>query len=159
MHRVQRDFYWPGLRADVRKYVKECDTCQRLKHETCNPVGLLQPLPIPEKPWVAVSMDFVEGLPKSQMKEVVMVMVDRFTKFVHFVALSHPYIASKVATLYMQNVFKLHGMPTSIVSNRDPIFTSHFWQELMKLQGIQLAMSLTYHPPNRWPNRGCEQKS
>ena len=75
-----------------------------------------------------------------------MVMVDRFTKFVHFVALSHPYIASKVAAPYMQNVFKLHGMPTSIVSNRDPIFTSHFWQELMKLQGIQLAMSSAYHP-------------
>ena len=78
-------------------------------------------------------MDFVEGLPKSHMKEVVMVVVDRFTKFVHFGALSHPYTASKVATLYMQNVFKLHGMPTSIVSDRDPIFTSHFWQELMKL--------------------------
>ena len=78
-------------------------------------------------------MDFVDGLPKSQMKEVVIVMVDKFTKFFHFVALSHPYIASKVATLYMQNVFKLHGMATSIVSVRDPIFTSHFWQELMKL--------------------------
>ena len=133
LHWVQRDLYWPGLRADVRKYVKECDTCQRLKHETCNPAGLLQPLPIPKRPWVAVSMDFVEGLPKSQMKEVVMVVVGRFTKFFHFVALSHPYTTSKVATLYMQNVFKLHGMPTSIVSDRDPIFTSHFWQELMKL--------------------------
>ena len=91
-------------------------------------------------------MDFVESLPKSHMKEVVMVVVDRFTKFVHFVTLSHPYTASKVATLYMQHVFKLHGMPTSIVSDRDPIFTSHFWQELMKLQGIQLAMPLAYHP-------------
>ena len=75
-----------------------------------------------------------------------MVVVDRFTKFFHFVALSHPYTASKVATLYMQNVLKLHRMPTSIVSDRDPIFTSHFWQELMKLQGIQLAMSLAYQP-------------
>ena len=133
LHRVQRDFYWPGLKSDVRKYVRECDTCQRLKHETCHPAGLLQPLPIPERPWVAVSMDFVEGLPKSQMKEVVMVVVDRFTKFVHFIALSHPYTASKVANLYLQHVFKLHGMPTSIVNDRDPVFTSHFWQELMTL--------------------------
>ena len=70
-------------------------------------------------------MDFVEAFPKSQM-EVVMVVVDRLTKFVHFVALSHPYIASKVAALYMQHVFKLHGMPTSIVIDRDPIFTSYF---------------------------------
>ena len=146
LHRVQRDFYWPGLKADVRKYVKECDTYQRLKHETCNLAGLLQPLPIPERPWVVVIMDFVEGLPKSQMKEVVMVVVYKFTKFVHFVALSHPYTTSKVAALYMQHVFKLHGMPTTIVSDRDPIFTSHFWQELLKFQGIQLAMSLDYHP-------------
>ena len=65
LHRVKRDFYWLGLRADVRKMVKECDTCQRLKYETCNLVGLLQPLPIPEKPLMDVSMDFVEGLPKS----------------------------------------------------------------------------------------------
>ena len=78
-------------------------------------------------------MDFVKGLPKSQMKEVVMVVVDRFTKFVHFIALSHPYTASKVANLYLPHGFKLHGMPTSIVSDRDPVFTSHFWQELMKL--------------------------
>ena len=145
LHRVQRDFYQPRLRADVRKYVKECDTCQRLKHETCNATGLLQPLPILVKPWVAVSMDFVEGFPKSQMKEVVMVVVDRLTKFVYFVALSHPYTASKVAVLYMQHVFKLHGMSTSIVIGRDPIFTSNFQQELRKLQGIQLAMSLGYH--------------
>ena len=71
-------------------------------------------------------MDFVEGFPKSQMKEVVMVVVDRLTKFVYFVALSHPYTASKVAVLYMQHVFKLHGMPTSIVIGRDLIFTSNF---------------------------------
>ena len=97
LHRVKRDFYWPGLRADVRKMVRECDTCQRLKYETCNLAGLLQPLPIPEKPWMDVSMDFVEGLPKSQLKDMVLVVVDKFTKFVHFVPLSHPYSATKIA--------------------------------------------------------------
>ena len=74
-----------------------------------------------------MSLDFVEGLPKSQLKDVVLVVVDKLTKFVHFVPLSHPYIAVKVAHLYMLHVFKLHGMPTTIVSDRDPIFTSHFW--------------------------------
>ena len=59
LHRVKRDFYWPGLREDVKKYVKECDTCQRLKYETCNAAGLLQPLPVPDKPWLDVSTDFV----------------------------------------------------------------------------------------------------
>lgn len=81
------------------------------------------------------------------MKDVVFVVVDRHNKFVHFMPLAHPYTASKVAILFFQNVFKLHGLPFSIVSNRDPVFTSHFWQELMKLQGVQLAMSSAYHPP------------
>jgi len=145
-HRVKRDFYWPGLREDVKKHVKECDTYQRLKAETCNVVGLLQPLPIPDKSWLDVSMDFVEGLPKSQSKDVVLVVVDRLTKFVYFVPLSPPYITAKVAHLYLNYVFKLHGIPASIVSDKDPVFTSHFWQELMRLQGVQLAMSSAYHP-------------
>ena len=77
-------------------------------------------------------MDFVEGLHKSQQKDVILVVVDRFSKYVHFIPLAHPYTASMVAALYMQFVFKLHGMPSSIVSDRDPIFTSHFWNTLMK---------------------------
>nr|XP_023872616.1 uncharacterized protein LOC111985197 [Quercus suber] len=131
---------------DLKQYVKECDTCQKLKHETCFPTGLLQPLPIPEKPWLDVSMDFVEGLPKSHLKFVVFVVVDRLTKYTHFMALSHPYTAAKVANLYLHFVFKLHGMPSTIVSDRDPVFTSLFWKELMKLQGVKLAMSSAYHP-------------
>ena len=126
--------------------MKECDTCQKLKHETCFPAGLLQPLPIPEKRWLDVSMDFVEGLPKSHLKSVVFVAVDRLTKYTHFMAFSYPYTATEVANLYLHYVFKLHGMPSTIISDRDPVFTSHFWKELMKLQGVLLAMSFAYHP-------------
>ena len=90
LHRVKRDFYWPRLRKDVRKHVKECDTCQRLKYETCNVAGLLQPLPIPKKPWFDVNMNFVEGLAKSQLKDVVLVVVDRLTMFVHVCAIIPP---------------------------------------------------------------------
>ena len=133
------------MKKDLKQYIKECDVCQRVKHENYRPAGLLQPLPIPSKPWLAVSMDFIEGLPKSQLKSVILVVVDRLTKYVHFIALSHPYTASKVAFVYMQFVFKLHGMPASMVSDRDPIFTSHFWRELMKIQGVDLAMSPAYH--------------
>ena len=75
-----------------------------------------------------------------------LVVVDRLTKFVHFIPLSHPYSAAKVATLFIQHVFKLHGMPVSIVSDRDPIFTSTFWGELFKKQGVELSMSSSYHP-------------
>ena len=126
--------------------MKECDTCQKFKHETCFPAGLLQPLPIPEKPGLDVSMDFVEGLLKSHLKSVVFVVVDRLTKYTHFMALSHPYTAAKVANQYMHFVFKLHGMSSTIISDREPTFTFLFWKELMKLQGVSLAMSSTYHP-------------
>ena len=116
-----------------------------MKHKNCKPAGLLQSLPIPSKPWLAVSMDFVERLPKSHLKDVVLVVVNRLTKYVHFIPLAHPYTTSKVANLYVQHILKLHGMPSLIVSEKDPIFTSHFWVELMKLQGVELAMPSTYH--------------
>ena len=126
--------------------MRKCDVCQKLKHETCFLAGLLQPLPILDKPWLDVSMDFVEGLPKSHLKFVVFVVVDRLTKYTHFMALSHPYITTMVANLYLHFVFKLHGMPSTIVSDRDPVFTSFFWKELMRLQGVSLTMPSSYHP-------------
>ena len=93
-----------------------------------------------------MSLDFVEGLPKSMGYEVILVVVDRLTKYVHFVPVSHPYNAAKIASLYMHHVFKLHGRPSSIVSDRDATFTSLFWSELFRLQGTILAMSTAYHP-------------
>ena len=80
LHRVKQDFYWPGMRKDLMQYIKECDVCQQVKHENCKPARLLQPLPIPSKLWLAVSMDFIEGLPKAQLKSVILVVVDRLTK-------------------------------------------------------------------------------
>jgi hypothetical protein len=134
------------MKQDIKSYVKECDTCQRIKSKTTRPAGLLQPLPIPPRPWYSISMDFIEGLPKSNKQNVILVVVDRLTKYVHFMALAHPYTAAKVADLFMKNVFKLHGMPTSIVSDRDTAFTATFWQELFKIQEVELAMSSSYHP-------------
>lgn len=88
----------------------------------------------------------MKGLPKSHLKSVVFMVVDRLTKYTHFMPLCHPYAAAKVANLYLHFVFKLHNMPSTIVSGRDPIFTSLFWKELMRLQGISLTMSSSYHP-------------
>lgn len=82
----------------------------------------------------------------SQRLNTIMVVVDRLTKYVHFIGLSHPYSATKVAALFAQNVLKLHEMPTSIMSDRDPVFTAKFWAKLFKLQWVQFAMSSTYHP-------------
>jgi IS30 family transposase len=91
-------------------------------------------------------MDFIEGLPSSHGCNVILVVVDRFTKYGYFLSLSHPYTASKVAYIFLTHIFKLHGMPKTIVSDRDPTFASTFWRELFQLQGISLAFSSTYHP-------------
>lgn len=130
----------------IETFVSQCDNCQRNKSEHVLSPGLLQPLPIPECPWSHIGMDFVEGLPKSSGKDTIMVVVDRLTKYAHFLPLSHPFTSATVATQFMNSVFKLHGMPSSIVSNRDKIFLSHFWKELFFTVGTQLHMSTAYHP-------------
>ncbi|XP_026383549.1 uncharacterized protein LOC113279048 [Papaver somniferum] len=108
--------------------------------------GLLQPLPIPDAAWQHISMDFIEGFPLSNRKSVILVVVDRLTRYSHFIALSHPFTTASVAKEFMHHVFKIHGLPSSIVSDRDKIFISQFWQELFKSLGISLHLSTAYHP-------------
>jgi len=91
-------------------------------------------------------MDFIEGLPFSFGKQAIFIVVDRLSKAAHFMALSHPYAAADVARCFLDNVYKLHGFPDTITSDRDPVFVSHFWKEFMSLQGIQVQLSTTYHP-------------
>jgi hypothetical protein len=126
-HRVKKDFFWDGLKTNVQRFVAECVVFQQNKVEKIKTLGLLQPLSIPSQRWEEVSMDFITGLPKCEGKSVIMVIVDRLTKYAHFCALSHPFKASTVATAFMETVQKLHGSPKIIVSDRDPIFTGHFW--------------------------------
>ena len=114
------------MKMAVEDFVKQCSVYQQAKHTNHSPPGLLQPLPIPEGVWMDISMDFIEGLPKSNGYSVIMVVVDRLTKFAHFVAVKHPYTASTIAQLFMDNIVKLHGLPNSIVSDRDTIFVSAF---------------------------------
>jgi hypothetical protein len=133
--KVKRSFFWDGMKQYIHNFVAECDVYQRNKGKTVKSLGTLQLLPIPLSIWRYISMDFITGLPKSGNKSVIMVVVDCLSKYAHLCALQHPFIASTVAQLFMDQVFKLHGMPHSIVSDRDPTFNSNFWQELFKIQG------------------------
>lgn len=145
-HRVKRMFVWKGLKQDVEGYVKQCAVCQQAKHLNTHPAGLLQPLPVPEGVWQDISLDFVEGLPKSDGYNVILVVVDRFSKYAHFLPLKHPYTAVTVAKAFYDGVVKLHGLPKTIVSDRDKVFTSKMWTELFSLMGIKLLFSTSYHP-------------
>jgi hypothetical protein len=109
-------------------------------------LGTLQPLSIPLAIWKNISMDFIIILPKSRNKSVIMVVVDRLSKYAHFFSLQHPFTTSMMAQIFMDQVFKLHGMLQCIVSDRDPNFTRKFWQELFKIQGTELHLNTTYHP-------------
>ena len=91
-------------------------------------------------------MDFVEGLPLLGGYNCILVVVDTFSKYAHFLRLKHPFTTASVAKLFLSQVYKLHGLPTAIVSDHDRIFTSHLWRELFKLAGIELHLSTAYHP-------------
>jgi hypothetical protein len=146
MARVKAQFYWPDMKTDIVEYVKKCEICQKAKTTNTLPAGLLQPLPIPSQVWEDVAMDFITGLPLSHGCTVILVVIDRLTKYAHFIPLKTDYTRKIVAEAFMHHIVKLHGMPKSIVSDRDKVFTSAFWQQLFKLQGTSLAMSSAYHP-------------
>lgn len=104
------------------------------------------PWKTPSSAWQVISLDFVEGLPNSHGYDCILVVVDLFSKYSHFIALKHPFIALSVAKQFMLNIYKLHGLPNAIVSDRDKIFTSLLWRELFRLAGVELQMSSAYHP-------------
>ncbi len=146
LHRLRADFAVPNAKQAVQDFVRACAVCQRNKVEHLHPAGLLQPLPVPTQVWEDISMDFVEGLPRVNGKSVILTVVDRLSKYAHFLPLGHPYTATSVAQVFFNEVVRLHGIPLSIVSDRDPVFTSAFWTELFRLAGVKLAMSSAFHP-------------
>ena len=106
----------------------------------------MQPLPVPHKIWDDVSMDFIEGLPKSKGCDTILVVVDKLSKYAHFLSLSHQFSTPQVAQVFASEIIRLHGVPRSIVSNRDKIFLSIFWSEIFRLMGSKLRRSSAYHP-------------
>ena len=144
---LKRYFYWPHMLDDVTRYVNTCDTCQKSKSGNMAPAGLLCPLPIPGRRWEHVSVDLAVAFPISQEGyDSILVFVDRLTKMVHLVPTNQRLSAARFARLFMDNIIRLHGKPSAIVSDRGPQFASHFWQSVCYMLDIKHSLSTAYHP-------------
>ncbi|KAJ9517102.1 hypothetical protein QJQ45_002613 [Haematococcus lacustris] len=148
LDQVTRWFDWAGVSEDVRHYVRNCHSCQVNKASSLKPAGKLQPLPIPLRAWDSVSMDLIVKLPASgpQKYDSILVFVDRLTKMVHLVKTWESITAPQYAKLFIEHVFRLHGMPRDVISDRGPQFKNHFWAEVAKLLRVQVNLSSAYHP-------------
>ena len=134
---ITRDFYWKGLTSWINDYVRSCDECQHNKSPWHAQCGLLQPLQVPYAVWYSISTNFITHLPESQGHTQIMVVVDRFTKMAHFIGLQENAMAKDVANAFLREVWKIHGLPSEIVSDMDAKFSREFWESLCKLLGIK----------------------
>ncbi|GMJ13694.1 hypothetical protein HRI_005038500 [Hibiscus trionum] len=140
-------YWWSGMKSKITDFVARCLTCQRVKAEHKVPTGLLQPIELPQWKWERITMDFVSGLPPTPKKNnAIWVIVDRFTKSAHFLPVRMDFSLSKLAELYINEVIRLHGVPTSIISDRDPRFASRFWRTLQEALGTRVHLSTAFHP-------------
>lgn len=143
---IRNFYFWPRMQSYLRKFFLECVVCQRDKGTSSN-VGLYTPLPIPTKPWDSVSMVFVLGLPRTKSSyDSVYVVVDWCSKMTHFLPCKVTHDASNITGLLFKEIVRFHGLPLSIISNRDPKFLGHFWRTLWHKLGTNLCFSYYYHP-------------
>ena len=140
-------YWWLGMKRDIAWYVERCLTCRMVKAEHQRPHGKLQPLEIPMWKWERITMDFVTKLPKTAKGfDAIWVIVDRLTKSAHFLAIRESSSVEKLADLYVREIVSRHGVPVSIVSDRDVRFTSCFWQKFHEELGTRLHFSIMFHP-------------
>lgn len=143
---LSRTFSWPNLRANVLRFTSSCVQCQQINVNHQRPQGELMPLPIPDCPWSQIGVDFIVKLPTSDGWDSIMVVVDHFSKTAHFIPARETWDAAKVATAFVSSVFRLHGLPDRIVSDRGSSFMSRFWKEVQRLLCISPAPSTAFHP-------------
>ena len=143
---VTRNYWWPGITKEVGKYVDRCDACQRYKNRSEAPAGKLMPNAIPEKPWSHISADFITKLPLAQGYDAILVVCDRFSKMAHFIATTEKTSTEGLVKLFRDQVWKLHGLPESIISDREVQFAAGMMKELNNLLGIQTKLWTAYHP-------------
>jgi hypothetical protein len=146
LRRLKQLFSWRGMTKSVHTFVNNCTICQQAKTDRAKYPGLLQPLPVPDAAWQVISFNFIKGFPRSGRYNCILVVVDKFSHYAHFLPLSHPFSAADVAIVFVDNIYKLHGPPEQIISDRDRIFNSLFWRQLFSATGTSLKMSSSYHP-------------
>ncbi|XP_023805590.1 uncharacterized protein LOC111946461 [Oryzias latipes] len=151
---LRRRFFWPTMERDVREFVTACEVCARSKSTHSPPAGLLHPLPVPQRPWSHLAMDFVTGLPPSQGNTVILTVIDRFSKSAQFIPLPKLPTATEMADIMVQNVFRHHGIPSDIVSDRGPQFVSQVWRAFCSALGATVSLSSGHHPQS---NRQAER--
>ena len=162
MHKTRdllaRPYWWPSWSKDVHEYVRTCASCQRNKAGNTKRAGQLQPLPIPDAPWMSVGMDWITHLPATPRGHTsILVCVDRLSKMVHLIATKDTSGAEDTARLFFDNVVRLHGVPKSIVSDRDARFTSYFWASLCDRLGVDRSMSTAFHPETDGQTERCNR--
>jgi len=143
---VTRNYWWPGVTKEVGKYVDGCNACQRYKNQSEAPAGKLMPNAIPEKLWSHISADFITKLPIAQGYDAILVVCDHFSKMAHFIATTEKTLAEGLMKLFRDHVWKLHGLPESIILDRGVQFAAGIIKELNNLLGIQTKLSTAYHP-------------
>ena len=146
-HDLRCLYWWDGMKKDIAEFVAQCPNCQQVKIEHQKPGGLLQEIEIPTWKWEMINMDFITGLPRTQRKyDSIWVIVDRLTKSAHFLPVRTTYSAEDYARLYVREIVRLHGVPTSIISDRGAQFTANFWRSFQKGLGTQVNLSTAFHP-------------
>ncbi|KAK7922262.1 hypothetical protein WMY93_009164 [Mugilogobius chulae] len=151
---LKRHFWWPSMEKDIRAYISACTVCARGKSTNQRPAGCLRPLPVPSRPWSHIALDFITGLPLSQGNSVILTIVDRFSKSVHFIALAKLPSAQETADLLVQHIFRIHGIPMDIVSDRGPQFISKVWKCFCEALGAKVSLTSGFHPQT---NGQCER--
>jgi len=143
---VMRNYWWPGVTRDVGRYVKGCNLCQRMKNRTEEVAGKLKLSEVPEKPWTHLTVDFITKLPVIAGKDAILVVCNRLSKMTHFVATTEETSAEGLARLFRDNIWKLHGLPESVVLDRGPQFAAELTKELNRILGIETRLSTVFHP-------------
>ena len=143
---LHRNYYWPNMQGFVKKYVRHCDTCKRSKGSRFKKQGVLQPLAVPDQRWQDISIDFVTGIPTVKGANAICNIVDRLSKERHHIATDKEIDAERLAELFVHHVWKLHGLPRSIISDRGTQFVNDFWKFLCKRLGISVRLSTAWHP-------------